>query len=220
MLTTTNLLRTSIHSHPSQCWRPRPIHLWSRRLPMLIRRGEVAILILLVIAGITRASTPSAIDKLQPLVETTARRLAIAEQIALSKWDTQLPVEDAPREEQVIVSVIKEGQSRGLDKSFVSNFFRAQIEANKLVQYSLLAHWRREGTAPDHAPINLVATIRPELDALEIKLIAQLAETKIIRASTSCHADIAKAVGKYTTANKTSPLMAIALDRALASACQ
>ena len=70
----------------------------------------------------------------------------------------------------------------------MSNFFRAQIEA------SLLAHWRREGTAPDHAPINLVATIRPELDALEIKLIVQLAEATIIRASTSCHADIAKAI--------------------------
>src|ERR1700740_494907 len=100
---------------------------------------------------------------------------------------------------------IKEGQFRGLDKSLVSNFFRAQIEA------SLLAHWRREGTAPDHAPINLVATIRPELDALEIKLIVQLAEATIIRASTSCHADIAKAIGKYTTVNKARPLVADAM---------
>lgn len=72
-------------------------------------------------------------DKLQALVGTSARRLAIAEQVALAKWDNGVPVEDASREDQVIVSAAKAGQSRGLDPTSVSNFFRAQIEANKLV---------------------------------------------------------------------------------------
>jgi chorismate mutase-like protein len=139
---------------PNGCPGPLPVDVWSPgRLTVLMVRREMAILILLMIVGIGRASTSSAIDRLQPLVETTARRLAIAEQIALSKWDTQLPVEDPLREERVIVNVTKEGQSRGLDRSLVSGFFRAQIEANKLVQYSLLGQWRRVGTAPDHAPI-------------------------------------------------------------------
>ena len=39
-----------------------------------------------------------AIDKLRPLVETSARRLAIAKQVALAKWDSRAPVEDASRE--------------------------------------------------------------------------------------------------------------------------
>lgn len=206
---------------PNECPGPLPVDVWSPgRLTVLMVRREMAILILLMIVGIGRASTSSAIDRLQPLVETTARRLAIAEQIALSKWDTQLPVEDPLREERVIVNVTKEGQSRGLDRSLVSGFFRAQIEANKLVQYSLLGQWRRVGTAPDHAPINLVEKIRPELDVLDMELIAQLAETTTIRANASCHADIAKAIGKYTTGHATRPLMAIALDRALAATCR
>ena len=154
-------------------------------------------------------------------METSARRLAIAEQVALAKWDNGAPVEDASREDHIIVSAIKAGRSRGLDPTSVSNFFRAEIEANKLVQYSLLAEWRREGKAPDHAPVDLGRTIRPELDEVDKALITELEESTDIRASASCRIEIAKAAGKYVSAHKNSlgPLKAIALDRALAAAC-
>ena len=160
-------------------------------------------------------------DQLQRLVETSARRILIAERVALAKWDSGAPVEDAPREDHVIVSATKAGQSRGLDPTTVANFFRAQIEANKLVQYSLLAEWRRAGKAPDHTPVDLASKIRPELDEVDKTLIAELEETTAIRGSPSCRMDIAKTVGKYVSAheNTLGPLQAIALDRALATAC-
>jgi chorismate mutase len=162
-----------------------------------------------------------AIDRLQALVGTSARRLAIAEQVALAKWDCGASVEDTSREDHIIVSAIKAGQARGLDPTSVSNFFRGEIEANKLVQYSLLAEWRRLGKAPDHAPVDLASTIRPELDEVDKALIAELEETTTIRASTSCRTAIAKAAGEYVSAHKKqfSPLKVVALDRALASAC-
>jgi len=154
-------------------------------------------------------------------VETSARRLAFAEQVALAKWDTGTPVEDAAREVQVIASATKAGESRGLDEAVVSNFFRSQIEANKLVQYSLLAEWRRVVKAPDHAPVDLAGTIRPELEPLGTELIAELTETADIRANRSCRTDIAKAVGKYVSAHKNNftPLKLIPLDRAMAATC-
>lgn len=169
-----------------------------------------------------RAYPQSATDQLQPLVETSAERLLIAEQVALAKWDSGTPVEDASRESQVLGSAVRAGKSRGLSQAEVSDFFRAQIEANKLVQYSLLAEWRRAGKAPGHTPVNLAGTIRPELDHVETELIAELANTADIRASASCRVDIAKAVGKYVSAHKNSfdPLKAIALDRAMAAACR
>jgi chorismate mutase len=185
---------------------------------MLLIRRELAIMIIFAI-GVARAQ--SVIDKFQPLVETTARRLAIAEQVALAKWDSQAAVEDAPREAQVITGAVKYGESRGLDRTFVSNFFRAQIEANKVVQYSLLADWRRAGTAPVHRPVDLASAIRPVLDRLQMELVTELADTAAVRATTGCRADIAKAVGSYLAAHKheARPLQAIALDRALASTC-
>ena len=78
-------------------------------------------------------------------METTAHRLVIGEQVALAKWDSGKAVEDAPREAQVIQAAVKVGVAKGLDEASVSNFFNAQIEANKFVQYALLADWYRSG---------------------------------------------------------------------------
>ena len=188
---------------------------------MRLDTKKLAFLAACSIFATDRVYPQNTIDKLQHLVEISAQRLAIAEQVALAKWESGMPVEDVPREERVIVSAIRAGESRGLDQAAVSNFFRAQIEANKLVQYSLLAEWRRVGKAPDHPPANLANTIRPELDQLETALIAELAETAGIRANASCRADIAKAVGKYVLEHKNrfTALRAIALDRAMAASC-
>ena len=160
--------------------------------------------------------------QLQPLVEISARRLVIAQQVALAKWDTGTPVEDVSREAQVILDATTKAEARGLDKALVSDFFKAQIEASKLVQYASLAAWRRVGTAPNHKTINLASTIRPELDEVDTALITELAKTATMRADLSCRNEIAKAVGKFVSAHKNcfSPLKAIALDRALAAACR
>jgi chorismate mutase len=182
---------------------------------------KAAGLIAFTIIGTSAACGQTAIDRLQSLVETSARRLLIAQQVALAKWDSGAAVEDLPREAQVITGAVRDGVSRGLDPTSVSNFFKAQIEANKVIQYSLLADWRRAGRAPPQAPIDLVATIRPELDHVQAALIAELADTVAIRASTTCRADVSKAVGKYVLVHKhkVGPLQLIALDRALAASC-
>ncbi|MCU1258572.1 MAG: chorismate mutase [Bryobacterales bacterium] len=183
-------------------------------------KGQLAVAILFAIGGTGRARAQSAIERLQPLVETSARRLAIAEQVAFAKWDSHAAVEDAPREKQVIMAAVKYGESKGLDGTLVSKVFAAQIEANKLVQYSLLADWHRAGRAPDHKPISLAA-IRRDLDQLQIELIGELADTAAIRGSATCDADTARAVGKYLIAHQHDDrsVQAIALDRALAAVC-
>jgi chorismate mutase len=188
---------------------------------MQINKRKLVMVIALTIIGPGAARGQTAIDRLQSLAETSARRLLIAQQVALAKWDSGAAVEDFPREAQVITGAVKDGVSRGLDPTSVSNFFKAQIEANKVIQYSLLADWRRAGRAPAHSPIDLVATIRPELDHLQASLIAELADTVAIRASTTCRADVAKAIGKYVLVQKheVGPLQSIALDRALAASC-
>lgn len=185
------------------------------------KKEKLVLIAMLTICAGRTAHPKSAEDQLKQLVEISAERVVIAEQVALAKWDSGAPAEDASREDQVIVRVTKAGQSRGLDPTSVSNFFRAQIEANKLVQYSLLAEWRRGGKAPDHAPVDLTGTIRRELDEVDEALIVELEKSTAIRASTSCRTDVAKAVGKYVSTHEMQfgPLKAIALDRALATAC-
>src|ERR1700730_559034 len=161
---------------------------------MQLNKRKLTMVIAVTILETGAACGQLAIDRLQPLVETSAHRLLIAEQVALAKWDSGAAVEDLPREAEVVTGAVRDGVSSGLDPTSVSNFFKAQIEANKVIQYSLLADWRRAGRAPAHAPIDLAATIRPELDLVQTALIADLADTIAIRASTTCLADVAKAI--------------------------
>jgi chorismate mutase len=182
---------------------------------------KIAVVATLIRGGIGAAYAQNAVEQLQPLVETTAHRLVIGEQVALAKWDSGKAVEDAPREAQVIQAAVKVGVAKGLDEASVSNFFNAQIEANKFVQYALLADWYRSGKAPEHARVDLVKNIRPQLDEVQKSLIAELVDTVEIRNSKMCHADMAKAVGTYICmhAQRGGPVTAATLDRALAGAC-
>ena len=103
-------------------------------------------------------------------------RLVLSKQVALAKWDSRAPVEDPTREAQVITAAAKEGELKGLNRTFVSNFFAAQTEANKLVQYPLSAAWHPAGGAPKQRPISLTVDIRPRLDQIEAALIAELVD--------------------------------------------
>jgi chorismate mutase len=166
-----------------------------------------------------RAQT--AVDRLQPLVETSARRLNLAREVAFAKWDNGAEVEDPPREERVIASAVTEGKTEGLDPVVVSNFFRAQIEANKAVQSSLLTTWHRVGKAPDHQAKDLSATIRPQLDEIQKQLIDELVSTATLRASSTCRLDLASALSGYLTTHQLSPVdvQATALKQSIATFC-
>jgi chorismate mutase len=189
---------------------------------MRLAQTKLLCVVLCVIVGEVAVHSQGAADPLQQLVETSAQRLMIAKQVALSKWDSGAPVEDAEREAQVIASASKAGETMGLDRKDVSDFFRAQIEANKQVQDSLLAEWHRAGKAPEHKPVNLKGTIRPELDSLETQLLEELVKTKELRAGSACNTEVAKKVGIYMSAHKerVTQVEAIALDRAMAQTCE
>jgi chorismate mutase len=179
------------------------------------------LIVVTLMSGIGTVRAQCAINRLELLVDISAERLAIAEDVALAKWDAGIPVEDARREEQVIRDAVKEGESKGLDRAFVSNFFTAQIEASKVVQYTLVSEWYRLGSAPAHRQIDLVKVIRPQLDKLQTRIISELAKTADLRVNAACPVYVAKAVGKYLVAHKgrVGQLQAIALDRALAATC-
>jgi chorismate mutase len=166
----------------------RPI-CWQMNLELAIAAG-------IAISAIDMASAQTAVDRLQPLVATSACRLAIAERVALAKWDSRVKVEDEAREAQVIHSAVQYGSSKGLDERLIAKVFTAQIEANKLVQYSLLADWRRKGRAPAHKPVDLAAD-RLALDRLQTDLTEDVAAFRPLVERPTCRNDIAKAVGKY-----------------------
>ncbi|WP_260315442.1 chorismate mutase [Silvibacterium bohemicum] len=183
------------------------------------RRDGVLVLFATLIWGMKTAS--AATDSIRSLVQTSAQRLQIAEKVALAKWYSGASVEDASREVEVIQKAVKDGTNAGLESAQVERFFKAQIEANKLIQYSLLAEWQRQGQAPEQAGANLVKEIRPQLDEIEKQLIEELKQSAAARSAKTCPSDVAKAVAEYLDSRnlKTDSREGAALDRAMGSAC-
>jgi chorismate mutase len=125
-----------------------------------------------------------------------------------------------PREADVIKAAADEARALGVPTQLATHFFADQIEANKLVQYGLLAQWHREGHAPGDKRVDLRKDIRPELDRLQQGFIKALAETKTLRAQPDCSEQLARATQEYVANHALDPLYAVAMDRALARVCE
>ncbi|MGE8189627.1 chorismate mutase [Pseudomonas sp. NPDC086278] len=138
------------------------------------------------------ASSPPP-DALQPLLVTMNERLNIGDLVALTKWDSgKLKVQDSTREAQVIDNARKVAAERKLDPDEVADLIAAQIEANKLVQYGLFAQWQAAGKAPDTPRPDLIKQIRPQLDALQNRLLQQYADFEPYRKDPNCPGWLAK----------------------------
>jgi chorismate mutase len=154
-----------------------------------------------------------------PLIDAVSGRLTIADQVALIKWDTGKPIEDLPREQAVIAAAVQNAAAYRLSGTYAAAFFADQIEANKLIQYGLLANWHRSGSAPQVPRADLQRTIRPQLDALEARLLQALSAAAQLRSAPGCANALARCIRSYAAEHHYDPLHAVALDRALARVC-
>lgn len=166
-------------------------------------------------ATATAARAADAPAALAPLLASIGERLDIADQVALSKWDSHKAVEDRPREQQVIAGAASQAATYHLGQEVVEPFFAAQIEANKLVQYARLSTWHLQGKAPDTPRADLVGQIRPQLDRLQKRLLQQLADFSPHRTDPQCPQWLAQA----NKTSSTDPLRQLAMIRATAELC-
>jgi len=148
--------------------------------------GPLLLILLSTGACAQTPTTTAAPASLAPLLQAMSERLEIADQVALTKWDSGKPIQDSPREQQVIANAAQQAATYQLNPEDVSQFLAAQIEANKLVQYALLAKWRDAGKAPTIARPDLVKQIRPALDQLQIRLLQHYAAFAASRQDPQC----------------------------------
>lgn len=156
------------------------------------------------------------------LIELSATRLEISRKVALTKWDTKMPIADPPndpREKQVIDAASAEAKSSGLSSDLAPAFFADQIEASKLIQFVLMSEWTLSGKAPMEHRADLKTELRPALDRLRTQFIEELVATQKLREAPDCKVQLVNASAAYGRRQKLSPLYAIALARGLARVC-
>ena len=137
------------------------------------RRTLIASLAVLASLAQARAAAGEG-DPLAVLVKLMRARLDLIVEVAKSKWNSGTSVEDLRREKDLLDAVVAAAPSHGLDPVFATTFFRAQIEAAKLVESALIAEWAL-AHAPAFANVPDQKTfIRPEIDRLTGQLLEAL----------------------------------------------
>ncbi|MDR6712607.1 chorismate mutase [Pseudomonas hunanensis] len=136
---------------------------------------RLAPLVLFCVFGLNGCAAAPTDPTLLHLLNLIERRLATADVVALHKWDSQQPVQATEREHSIVAAVRLAAPAYQLSPDLAATFFDDQIEANKLIQYTLLSQWHLVGQAPDLPRHDLQKTIRPRLDSLQADLLRQLA---------------------------------------------
>jgi chorismate mutase len=111
------------------------------------------------------------------LVDLVVQRLLIGRQIAAAKFWTGSPVVDPERESSVLRGARVQAEQLGLDGSYASRFFYAQLLASRTVQRSHIARWTsRPMLAPMVWPD--IQEVRGRLDLMDLDLVWSLLEVR------------------------------------------
>ena len=183
------------------------------RLAWIPSLAWVALLAACAISTRLPDSDRTALDRLVTLIDA---RLAIGEEVARTKWNSGAAVEDPPREQQVLDSVVSRAAEFGLGEAWLRDFFRAQIEANKAVQLSLHTDWRRDSQPKFAAVADLGRDIRPRLDTLTGDMLDALRAAEPVLGRRGVAAAVDDAASRREMARKYPDAARIALQPLLA----
>jgi chorismate mutase len=122
----------------------------------------------------SRALAPPDSAALDRLLALIVERLEVAPDVARAKWNTHAAIEDLPREQQVITTVGNSAATYGLSREDAEGFFRAQIEASKIVQRAMTTQFTADRRPPFPTVRSLDTDIRPILDRLTPEMLRAL----------------------------------------------
>ncbi|RAS66064.1 chorismate mutase [Lentzea atacamensis] len=170
--------------------------------------------------ALTLAASLTPVGPLGELTDLAVKRVQVADLVAAAKFGTPQPIDDPAREQQVLDTVRTKAAQLSLDPENAARFFRAQIEANKLVQRGLYARWTEHPEeVPSRRP-DLGTEVRPILDRLTTDILNELKDTEQLRKPTlRCEIHATFAERSAVVLHHLDPLHENALAEAMRPVC-
>lgn len=113
------------------------------------------------------------VDELLLLIQ---KRLVIMHEVARTKWNQNLPIEDKVREQQILADLVVKANQYGLDEKLVTRFFQAQIDAAKEIQKNDFVFWKENGILKFEKIFSLKDELRFYIDQLNHEMIVVLSK--------------------------------------------
>ncbi len=135
----------------------------------------VATLLIFFLGGCALQPPTADVEKIDRVLTLIQQRLSYMDDVARNKWNSGAAIEDLPREREIIEGIGKQAAGYGLDATIARDFFRAQIEASKIIQNTRFREWRAAGQPKFERVRDLGREIRPALDALTPAMMSALA---------------------------------------------
>jgi chorismate mutase len=117
-------------------------------------------------------------ESLTKLFTVMKERFDLLEQVAEYKWNNKVPIEDLPREKQLLEEVAGDAGKYNLDKAFLLSFLQAQMNAAKQIQKNHFDKWKAAGLHGFDETKDLVKDLRPKLDKLRTPMLIELAKVR------------------------------------------
>ena len=135
----------------------------------------LATLFVLVLGGCALQPPATDVEKIDRVLNLIQQRLGYMDDVARNKWNSGAAIEDLPREREIIDGIGRQAAGYGLDGEIAKDFFRAQIEASKIIQNARFREWRAADQPKFEKVRDLGREIRPALDALTPEMMKALA---------------------------------------------
>lgn len=124
-------------------------------------------------------------------------RMQVMKEVAGYKAQHHLPIEDLPREEQVMQSMLDHARQAGLEPCSVEPFVHALMNASKAIQYRYRADWL---SVPDNGvPARDLADTRQQIQRLDTQLLNAISQQ--LKAGGFPHAERAWLASQLTAPN-------------------
>jgi len=186
---------------------------------MVTRLSTVAAVFALTVIAVTPTPSSQADPAaLYDLVDAAAQRLQTADPVAAYKWATATGIEDPPRVQQVLSAVVADAKDQRIDPDYVRQAFTDQIHATEAIEYTRFAQWKLDpADAPSTA--SQLSASRATIDALNRRMVTEMANHWDLLHSPACAGDLADADGAVSASRQLDSVYQQALSFATRSYC-
>jgi chorismate mutase-like protein len=112
------------------------------------------------------------------LFKLIQQRLVLMEQVALYKYEHELPIYVPEQEQKILENVKAQAIKLGLPVKETKEFVNLQMRLAVLLQNRYHLEWRKNGEYKQEATFDLDTQIRPQLSALTTQILEQVVKAK------------------------------------------